>query len=295
VRLYRQSELRTLPRPKFLVPHYLLEHTLAQMSGLSGAGKTFVYTDWCCRLAVEGRKVLVILGEGLYGYQSRLDAWQTHHDVEVPNNNLIVLADIPALPSFEQMSALITQVKKLGVLDLITVDTFAKAMSGYDEKDAADVTVALSNLAELRRVAGGATGLLVTHFGWEATRQRGSSALYGECDTVIYLKKVTRKNLRKSQDEDDALDSLGYLDVEDEPRSKRVRLCLEKQRDAPDDVASVTLERTDVPLGYPGPDGEPAVSCVYLPIRLEPRVRVAASSNGNGHAKVIDLTSFLPD
>ena len=113
---------------------------------------------------------------------------------------------------------------------------------------------------------------------------------------MIYLKKVARKNPRKSQDEDDDLDSLGYLDVEDEPRSKRVRLCLEKQRDAPDDVPAVTLERTDVKLGYDGPDGEPAVSCVYLPIKPEPKVpkpeKMATNGHKNGHgevAKVIDL------
>lgn len=292
MRLYRQSELRTLPVPRFLIEHYLLERSLAQLSGSSGAGKTFVFTDWACRLAATGRMVLVIVGEGFYRYQSRLDAWQAHHGIEVPNNNLIVVDEVPALPDAAQMGELIAMIGQIrGTIDLIVVDTFAKGMSGYNEQDAADVTVALANLSALRRQAGGATGLLVTHFGWEGTRQRGSSALYGECDTVLYLKKVSRQRTSETTDGDEDVDSLGYLCADDPPRSKRVRLHLEKQRDAPDDIPVVTLERTDVKLGYDGPDGTPAVSCVYLPVAPEPR-KTRAAANGNGSAKVIDLTDF---
>jgi len=291
VRLYRQSELRTLPCPKFLVDGYLLERSLAQLSGSSGAGKTFVFTDWACRLAAAGRKALVIVGEGFYRYQSRLDAWQVHHGTEVPNDNLIVVDEVPALPDAAQMAELIALVGRIrGTIDLIVVDTFAKGMSGYNEQDAADVTVALANLGALRRTAGGATGLLVTHFGWEGTRQRGSSALYGECDTVLYLKKVSRRRISETTDGEET-DSLGYLCAEDPPKSKRVRLHLEKQRDAPDDIPAVTLERTDVKLGYDGPDGTPAVSCVYLPVAPEPK-KTRAAANGNGSADIIDLTDF---
>jgi hypothetical protein len=306
VRLYRQSELRELPAPRFLIPGWLVEHSLAQLSGPSGVGKTFVYTDWACRLAADGRRVLVIVGEGFYRYQSRLDAWQMHHHREVPNNNLIVAPDVPALPSDAQMGDLIAAIGRLRhPLDLIVVDTFAKAMSGYSEQDAADVTVALYNLTALRRAAGDATGLLVTHFGWEGTRQRGSSALYGECDTVVYLKKVGVKRRKDTpeavEDDDEDGPEEGWTFAPDEatPRSRRARLCLEKQRDAPDDIPPVVLERTDVDLGYIEIDGEPARSCVYLPVRTEPR-KSKARTNGhsaNGHhvdlGKVIDLSDHF--
>lgn len=287
MRLYRQSELRTLPRPKFLIKNWLLEHSLGQISGSSGAGKTFIYTDWCCRLAAEGRRVLIILGEGLYRYQTRLDAWQKHHGIVVPNDNLIVLPDVPALPNIEQMRATIAAVKPLGTLDLIMIDTFAKSMAGYNEQENSDVTVALANLCELRRVAGDAAGYLVTHFGWTAERQRGASSLYGECDTVIYLKKVARKAVEEKEEE---LDSLGYLNQDEPPKSRRVRLVLDKQRDAPDDIPSLLLERTDIDLDYLDPDGNLARSCVYLPVTVAKK----ASTNGqsNGHADVLDLTDF---
>lgn len=287
MRIYRQSDLRNLALPRYLIPDYLIENSLAQLCGPSGGGKTFVYTDWACRLACQGRRVLIILGEGLHRYQTRLDAWQQHHGLTVPDNNLIVVADVPSLPDHSQMAELVKETKKItatGQIAMITVDTFAKAMAGYDEQVAADVTVGLVNLTSLRYAALGAAGLLVTHFGWSNERQRGSSALYGECDTVLYLKKVSRR-AKKAEAEEEGEDDLGYLLVEDEPKSKRVALTIDKQRDGPDDIPTLTLERTDVDLGYEDGDGRPVTSCVYLPVKPERKPKAST----NGHGKVVDL------
>jgi len=297
VKFYRQSEMRSLPQPKFLIDRYLLEHSIAQMSGPSGVGKTFVYTDWACRLAAGGRKVLVIVGEGFYRYQTRIDAWAVHHGIEVPNNNLIVLPSVPALPDAGQMQALISAIAvfKHG-FDIVIVDTFARSMAGYDENDTGDVSAALANLDGFRRAAGDATGLLITHFGWDGNRQRGASSLYGACDTVIYLKKVERKNPQRTTDSDDAMDSLGYLDAEDPPRSRRARLHLEKQRDAPDDIPDVILERTDIDLGYLDADGEPARSCVYLPVKRESKkAKAATNGHANGHGQMATIIDLRPE
>lgn len=300
MRFYRQSELRQLPKPKFLIEDLIVEHSLCQLGGSSGVGKTFVYTAWGCELAAAGGRVLIILGEGLYRYETRLHAWQKHHGIIVPNDNLIILPDVPSLPSSKQMRETITEIKKLGALDLIVVDTFAKSMAGFNEQDNADITAGLVNLSAMRSAAGDATGMLITHFGWSAERQRGGSALYGECDTVIYVKKVTRKEM-KDDDEEDEPDSLGYMNEGDPPKSKRIRVVLEKQRDAPDDIPSQLLERTDVDLGYEDDRGRPVTSCVYLPVTPEPRRPKGSKkkedpstrSAANGHNNVVDLTEKL--
>lgn len=290
MRFYRQSELRQLPRPRFLIDDLIMEHSLCQLGGPSGVGKTFVYTDWACQLAAGGRRVLVVLGEGLYRYETRLHAWQKYHGVIVPNDNLIIMPDVPSLPSAGQMREVITAVKQLGALDLIVVDTFAKSMVGYDEQSNADIAVALNNLSELRRATNDATGMLITHFGWSAERQRGGSSLYGECDTVVYVKRVTRKAVDED-DEENEPDSLGYINEGDPPKSRRIRLILDKQRDAPDDIPAKVLERTDVDLGYEDEAGRPVVSCVYLPVTPEPRrpKKTKVKAEANGHGNVIDL------
>jgi AAA domain-containing protein len=271
---YRKSELATLPVPTWLVEHYLLARTLAQLSGPSKAGKTFLYTDWACALACEGKRVAVLLGEGLYGMNSRICAWENHHQRMVPNNNLVLRGGISALPDPSAMRILRAELERLSPLDLIVFDTFARFMAGFDENSTTDVGAAMENVAVLMAAAGGATGLLVTHFGWGGNRQRGSSALYGACDTVLYL-VPTRRATPKTEGEEQS-DEKGYILELDPPKSKRSRLTVDKHRDAPDEVPAVTFERTDV---------EGTGSCVYLPVKK----RVKAETNG--HGKVVDLRS----
>lgn len=47
------------------------------------------------------------------------------------------------------------------------------------------------------REATGATVLVVHHFGWDKERQRGSTALYGACDTVIYTERKGKSDVVK--------------------------------------------------------------------------------------------------
>ena len=264
---YRKSELRDLPAPTWLIEHWLLARTLAQLSGPSRVGKTFIYTDWACRLACEGMRVAVLLGEGLYGMYSRIDAWEQHYGLEAPNNNLAVRGGVVSLTDPGAMRALGTEVERLAPLDLIVFDTYARFMAGGNENDPADSSVAMENVEALRAVAGGATALLISHFGWDGTRQRGSSVLYGACDTVLYLRPVARKSPVAAEVAEDEM----YLAVSDPPKSKRSRLTVDKHRDAPDEIEGTTFERTDVPG---------TGSCVYLPIKER-----VVDVRTNGHRK----------
>lgn len=276
---YRKSELKTLPEPTWLVEGFLLARTLAQLSGPSKVGKTFLYTDWCCRLAVAGRRLAVLLGEGLYGMYSRIDAWEAYHGLEVPNDNLRIRGGVTALADPVAMTALATELEYQAPLDLVVFDTYARFMAGFNENDPADSSIAMENVEALRAAAGDATALLITHFGWDGTRQRGSSALYGACDTVLYLKPVSRKPETPPTEGEDEM----YLTPIDAPKSRRSRLTVDKHRDAPDEVDGITYERQDVPG---------TGSCVYLPIRERTVAKVAANGHGNGSANVIDLTDF---
>lgn len=276
---YRKSELKDLPSPSWLVEGFLLARTLAQLSGPSKVGKTFVYTDWCCRLAVEGHHVAVLLGEGLYGMHSRIDAWERHHGLVVPNDNLRIRGGVTALGDPVAMGALAAELAHQAPLELIVLDTYARFMAGYNENDPADTSIAMENVESLRAAAGGATALLISHFGWDGTRQRGSSGLYGACDTVLYLKPVSRKPETPPTVGEDEM----YLAPVDTPKSRRSRLTVDKHRDAPDEIEGVTYERQDVPG---------TGSCVYLPIKSAEKVvdvRSNGHPNGNGDGKVVRL------
>lgn len=272
---YLKDDLKNLPAPAWLIENYLLTNTLAQLSGPSKAGKTFVYVDWACRLAAAGMRVAILVGEGLYGIGSRIAAWEMHHEIEVPSTNLLVRGGVAALPSPEVMAELGQEIKRIAPAELIVFDTYARFMAGFDENNPGDTAAAMENIETLQGKAGGATALLVTHFGWEGTRQRGSSALYGACDTVLYFVPVKRTSVEEDPDPD----SFGYINQGDKPKSKRSRLTVDKHRDAPDEIDGVTLERTDV-VG--------SGSCVYLPLKAEKK------ASTNGHGSVIDLTAYRP-
>lgn len=274
---YLKDQLKDLPIPTWLIEHYLLARTLAQLSGPSKAGKTFLYVDWGCRLAVAGMRVVFLLGEGLYGMGSRIAAWETHHGVEVPNANLIIRGGVASLANPEAMANLGQELKRVAPADLVVFDTYARFMAGANENDPADTSAAMENVELLRGKVGGATGLLITHFGWDGNRQRGSSALYGACDTVLYFKPVEKKEKKA----DPEPDSFGYLETGDKPKSKRSRLTVDKHRDAPDEIDGVTYERTDV-VG--------TGSCVYLPIKSQPKVKAST----NGHHSELDLRTAPP-
>jgi hypothetical protein len=129
----------------------------------------------------------------------------------------------------------------------------------------------MENVATLRAKTDDAAALLVTHTGWEGNRQRGSSVLYGACDTVLYLKPVARKAEKPPDLEDGEM----YLAPVDPPKTRRSRLTVDKHRDAPDEIPGVTYERTDVPG---------TGSCVYLPVTSG-----SAKASSNGHGKVVDI------
>jgi hypothetical protein len=272
---YLKGDLKKLPAPAWLIENYLLTHTLAQLSGPSKVGKTFLYVDWACRLACEGKRVALLIGEGLYGMDSRIAAWEMHHQLEVPMVNLLVRGGVAPLANPEAMAKLGMELKRYGPFDFMVFDTYARFMAGADENNPADTSAAMENVEKLREKAGGATSLLVTHFGWDGTRQRGSSALYGACDTVLYFVPVPKEVEKKEVEPD----SFGYLETGDKPKSRRSRLTVDKHRDAPDEIDGVTFERTDV-----GDTG----SCVYLPIKA-PKIKAET----NGHGPVIDITEKL--
>lgn len=268
---YLKEQLKALPAPAWLIKDYLLAHTLAQLSGPSKVGKTFLYVDWACTMACAGMRVVFLLGEGLYGMGSRIAAWEMHHGVEVPSKNLIIRGGVASLANPEAMAKLGQELKRVAPVDFLVFDTYARFMAGANENDPADTSAAMENVELLRGKAGEATGLLITHFGWDGTRQRGSSALYGACDTVLYFKPVEKASPKREVEPD----SFGYLETGDKPKSRRSRLTVDKHRDAPDEIEGVTFERIDV---------AGTGSCVYLPIKAQPKAK--ASTNGNGHREV---------
>lgn len=182
-RLYRMDDLRRLPPVQWLIPHEVPAGLLTVLCGPSEAGKSFIALDYAISVAraKPDRMVVYVAPEGGSGYRARVDAWVSQHGGEVPDNLVFVLRDIPML-DLVSVHAFIAIVKQDNPV-LIILDTLARCMVGGDENSAEDMGLFIHS-CDLIRAATGAAVIIVHHTG-KSGGYRGSSVLYGSCDSWI--------------------------------------------------------------------------------------------------------------
>jgi len=197
------NELGTITPPDRLVRNLLGTTTLALVYGEPASGKTFFVFDlgvhialgraWFDR-AVTGGAVLYVACEGYAGLNNRIAAFRQTHDLPNDVPFAVVRTAINLGPGGEDAERVIQAAENLRrrydqTVQLIVVDTLARAMGDGDENTAKDMN-AFVKACDRIRVATEATVLIVHHSG--KTKQsgaRGSSALLGAVDTAIEVTK----------------------------------------------------------------------------------------------------------
>lgn len=193
------AEMAVMPAPDYLIDEILVSGTAAALVGASGLGKTFVALDIAFAVAtgtpwhgfgVRQGSVAYILAEGLGGLRQRVLAWRL--DRQMPDG-------VPAgvhfwdkavqLAHFPDRAEFLVQLNTIKPKPaLIVVDTLARCFVGMDENAAGDMGKFVEGVDTLR--AGGTTVLVVHHEGHTPGRERGSSALRGAVDAIIYAEKA---------------------------------------------------------------------------------------------------------
>lgn len=195
--LLDDSAVLNQPEPQFIVGGVLPERGLVALVGPSGVGKTFLAIDaamsiaadraWLGSRIVKSGPVVYVAAEGAPG--PRIGGWKLahHYPLEVPVglhtwSGPVALLDPLAVATF------IAAIKLLKPVAVI-LDTLARCFVGGDENSARDVGVAVSSMDRIR-TAVDATVIVLHHMNKGGSSERGSGALRGACDAVLYLQKA---------------------------------------------------------------------------------------------------------
>lgn len=187
------NELKSLTVPDYAHTDYpIYEASLNALVGPSGAGKSFVALDIAAKIAtserIAGKNVLYVAAEGLYGYSGRWEAWKQHYRRD--SDNLVFYKKAINLISKDETHKFIHEIRdeiSPEGLHFVIVDTVARCMVGGDENSTQDMSTFIDHCDTLIRELG--CGVLVVHHTGKDGRMRGSSALFGACDSVLFLSR----------------------------------------------------------------------------------------------------------
>lgn len=249
-KLWFSAEIKTWPKPRWLIRDLLMDRGLGLIVGSRGAGKSFLALDMAAALAdgspswyglkiEQSYPVVMISLEGESGIQGRVEAWERHHARPIA---CAVVVEPFLLHSAADIADLIASVREIypdGCM--LVIDTLYRAALGSDENTSEGMALVIGSAAHISRGIGGPV-LLVHHLGKDIDRgPRGHSSLGGATDLEINVKK---------------------------DKSGARTWNTGKVKDGPDDHQhAFTLQ--PIEIGYHG-DGASITSCVAIPNAIAP-------------------------
>jgi DNA-binding MarR family transcriptional regulator len=173
--------LRSLPALKWLIDGEIQDHAVNVLVGPPANGKSFIAIDYACQIA-QTENVIYMAGEGEYGLNPRLTAWEYHHQKLTDKHLHICLGAVEIMLEGE-LSAFLEAVKHLKP-KLVIVDTLARAMISGDENNSKDMKAFVAGCSEIMKQLGCAV-LLVHHTRKDGDVYRGSNVLEGNVDVML--------------------------------------------------------------------------------------------------------------
>lgn len=218
--LLDDSAIERLEPPDWLIEDLMFTASLVLLFGEPEVGKTFVAlalafaiatgTPWADRNVKRGT-VIYVAAEGIAGIAVRVRAWKQAHKVAGRTVGVHFVREAVYLTAgkyldYTNVDAFIETIRPLEPV-LIVIDTLARCMFGSDEDSARDMGLFVAAIDRIRRELN-ATVLLLHH---PVKRkkdkvERGSGALRGAMDTVMWLSRSGQTVILDCQKQKDAAD-----------------------------------------------------------------------------------------
>ena len=245
---------------------------LACIYGASGSGKSFLALDLCTSIAagvnwfgcrVKAAPVVYVALEGEAGFSQRVQAWQLHHEQDVPPAMSFIMQPFD-LRHAGDVAEIAAAVKDSGCAGgVLVIDTLNRAASGADENTSRDMGELIDACKRLQAELSGLV-VLVHHSGKDATKGlRGHSSLYAALDAAI---EVTRNGDRREW-------------------------AIEKAKDGSDGERHA-FKLQQVEIGTDD-DGEPVTSCAVVPDHAPPNASRLKLPHGGTQKIVYDALGPL--
>lgn len=213
-----RSELRHLPRVEPLINDVLSLRATALMFGPSRVGKSFASLGmmlsvatgkpWLGHEVAVQAPVLYVVGEGAYGLDDRISAWEHEHNAgEMVDDDLMSVIVRPTSLLKDSPWDSISKIARRRGVRFVVLDTLSSLASDADETK--DSPVLTRRLTELSAAIDG-TAMLIHHTGWSNEhRSRGGSQFEANVDEVLRMQQpeeetnryaITRKKVKDGAD-----------------------------------------------------------------------------------------------
>ena len=191
------KDLETIPDLEWVIDGWIPKGGLTMIYGPPKSGKSFIVMSlvlaldhgerWLGHRVVGRCRSLYVALEGRSGLKIRSEAWHEHFERDVEAGHALIQTGRVNLAEYEHTGAIIDAVIEHGI-ELVIIDTLAKATSGMDENSAKDMGRIIDQTRRIQEETG-ATVILVHHTGHgDTNRERGSSSLSGAVDSSILVK-----------------------------------------------------------------------------------------------------------
>lgn len=201
-KLLTAAELRALPPQRYRIRGVLPEKGFGAFVGASTAGKTFAALDVLAHISLgipwHGFKTyqapVVYVGlEGEQGIRQRVQAWELHYGVSLPETFRFVLQPFNMLQLANVSNLAAAVLAAGGHGGVVVIDTLNRAAPGADENSSVDMGNIIAAAKKLQSLIDGLV-MLVHHKGKsDAAGARGHSSLYGALDAAIAVNNVAGK------------------------------------------------------------------------------------------------------